>query len=364
MTDEETGNKKKSWLRFLFVPLSRREGVGVSLVVLSFLIILNLLIGSVSIPAIEVWNALSGGEVAKESWRYIVMESRVPQTITATLCGASLAVSGLLLQTTFRNPLAGPSILGITNGASVGVAIVMLITGGIISLGSGDNSQSSILNIQFIGSIAVVIGAFIGSLLIIFLLLAVSSVIKNSIMLLIVGIMVSYLASSIVMLLNIFANADNIHTYVMWGMGSFSDVTLRQLPFFSVVSIIGLVLAILLIKPLNALLLGEGYATNLGIKTQRVRRWLLITTGILTATATAYCGPVAFIGLAVPHIARLIVRTSDHSVLLPATMLCGSSIALLCNIICQLPENMIIPLNAVTPIFGAPVIIYIIFRKR
>ena len=209
MTDEETGNKKKSWLRFLFVPLSRREGVGVSLVVLSFLIILNLLIGSVSIPAIEVWNALSGGEVAKESWRYIVMESRVPQTITATLCGASLAVSGLLLQTTFRNPLAGPSILGITNGASVGVAIVMLITGGIISLGSGDNSQSSILNIQFIGSIAVVIGAFIGSLLIIFLLLAVSSVIKNSIMLLIVGIMVSYLASSIVMLLNIFANADN-----------------------------------------------------------------------------------------------------------------------------------------------------------
>ncbi|MBQ4042076.1 MAG: iron chelate uptake ABC transporter family permease subunit, partial [Prevotella sp.] len=169
--------------------------------VLSFLIILNLLIGSVSIPAIEVWNALSGGEVAKESWRYIVMESRVPQTITATLCGASLAVSGLLLQTTFRNPLAGPSILGITNGASVGVAIVMLITGGIISLGSGDNSQYSIFNIQFIGSIAVVIGAFIGSLLIIFLLLAVSSVIKNSIMLLIVGIMVSYLASSIVMLL-------------------------------------------------------------------------------------------------------------------------------------------------------------------
>ena len=312
MTDEETGNKKKSWLRFLFVPLSRREGVGVSLVVLSFLIILNLLIGSVSIPAIEVWNALTGGEVAKESWRYIVMESRVPQTITATLCGASLAVSGLLLQTTFRNPLAGPSILGITNGASVGVAIVMLITGGIISLGSGDNSQFSILNIQFIGSIAVVIGAFIGSLLIIFLLLAVSSVIKNSIMLLIVGIMVSYLASSIVMLLNIFANADNIHTYVMWGMGSFSDVTLRQLPFFSVVSIIGLVLAILLIKPLNALLLGEGYATNLGIKTQRVRRWLLITTGILTATATAYCGPVAFIGLAVPHIARLIVRTCSH----------------------------------------------------
>jgi iron complex transport system permease protein len=240
----------------------------------------------------------------------------------------------------------------------------MLITGGIISLGSGDNSQSSILNIQFIGSIAVVIGAFIGSLLIIFLLLAVSSVIKNSIMLLIVGIMVSYLASSIVMLLNIFANADNIHTYVMWGMGSFSDVTLRQLPFFSVVSIIGLVLAILLIKPLNALLLGEGYATNLGIKTQRVRRWLLITTGILTATATAYCGPVAFIGLAVPHIARLLIGTENHRQLLPAVILSGAAIALLCNLLCCLPgENGIIPLNAVTPLIGAPVIVYVLLRR-
>ncbi len=328
------------------------------------LFLLSLLCGSVEIPANEVWNAVMGGEVSKESWRYIVMESRVPQAITASLCGASLAVSGLLLQTTFRNPLAGPSILGITNGASVGVAIVMLITGGVISLSSGDNSQFSILNFQFIGNIAVVIGAFLGSLLIIFILLVVSSMIKNSIMLLIVGIMVSYLASSIVMLLNIFANADNIHSYVMWGMGSFADVTLSQLPFFILVSLVGLLLSVLLIKPLNALLLGEGYATNLGINVHSVRRWLLIVTGILTATATAYCGPVAFIGLAVPHIARLIVRTSDHTILLPATMLCGASIALLCNVICQLPENIIIPLNAVTPIFGAPVIIYIIFRKR
>jgi len=328
------------------------------------LFLLSLLCGSVEIPANEVWNAVMGGEVSKESWRYIVMESRVPQAVTASLCGASLAVSGLLLQTTFRNPLAGPSILGITNGASVGVAIVMLITGGVISLSSGDNSQFSILNFQFIGNIAVVIGAFLGSLLIIFILLVVSSMIKNSIMLLIVGIMVSYLASSIVMLLNIFANADNIHSYVMWGMGSFADVTLSQLPFFILVSLVGLLLSVLLIKPLNALLLGEGYATNLGINVHSVRRWLLIVTGILTATATAYCGPVAFIGLAVPHIARLIVRTSDHTILLPATMLCGASIALLCNVICQLPENIIIPLNAVTPIFGAPVIIYIIFRKR
>ena len=283
------------------------------------------------------------------------MESRVPQSITAMLCGASLAVSGLLLQTTFRNPLAGPSILGITNGASVGVAIVMLITGGVISL-----SPSG----ELVGGIAVVVGAFLGALAIILILLAVSSVISSSVMLLIVGIMVSYLASSLVMLLNIFANADNVHSYVMWGMGSFSDVTLGQLPLFSAVTIIGLFLSILLIKPLNAMLLGEGYATNLGVNVSRVRRFLLIVTGILTATATAYCGPVAFIGLAVPHIARFTVRTSDHTVLMPATMLCGATIALLCNIICQLPENIIIPLNAVTPIFGAPVIIYIIFRKH
>lgn len=316
---------------------------------------LSLSVGSVDIPASEVWSVLTGGDVMKESWRYIVMESRVPQSITAMLCGASLAVSGLLLQTTFRNPLAGPSILGITNGASVGVAIVMLITGGVISL-----SPSG----ELVGGIAVVVGAFLGALAIILILLAVSSVISSSVMLLIVGIMVSYLASSLVMLLNIFANADNVHSYVMWGMGSFSDVTLGQLPLFSAVTIIGLFLSILLIKPLNAMLLGEGYATNLGVNVSRVRRFLLIVTGILTATATAYCGPVAFIGLAVPHIARFTVRTSDHTVLMPATMLCGATIALLCNIICQLPENIIIPLNAVTPIFGAPVIIYIIFRKH
>ena len=331
---------------------------------LTILFITNMLVGSVSIPADQVWNALTGGMVEKESWRYIVMESRLPQTITAMLCGASLAVSGLLLQTAFRNPLAGPSILGITNGASVGVAIVMLITGGVISIGSDTLPFGEQEGVLFIGSLAVLFGAFIGALAVIFILLAVASVIRNNIMLLIVGIMVSYLASSLVMLLNIFANADNVHSYVMWGMGSFADVTQQQLPFFAIVSITGLLLSLLLVKPLNALLLGEGYAENLGIDTHGVRQMLLLTTGILTATATAYCGPVAFIGLAVPHISRLLTRTSDHTILLPATMVCGASIALLCNILCQLPENIIIPLNAVTPIFGAPVIIYIIFRKR
>ena len=322
------------------------------------LAIANLLFGSVSIPAGQVLSILTGGACEKQSWQYIVMESRLPQTVTAVLCGASLAVSGLLLQTCFHNPLAGPSILGITNGASLGVAIVMLICGGVISvsLPSGEGG--------IVGFLAIVIAAFVGSMLIIALLLVLSSFVKNNLMLLIVGIMVSYLTSSVVSLCNFFANADNVHSYVMWGMGSFSDVSRQQLPMFSLLCIAGLLLAFLLVKPLNLLLLGENYATNLGVNIRRTRRLILVSTGILTAVVTAFCGPVAFIGLAVPHIARLLTGTSNHVTLLPATILSGAVIALLCNLICILPENMIIPLNAVTPIFGAPVIIYIIFRKR
>ena len=324
--------------------------------VLSLLIILllllfvgNLLFGSVSIPADQVWAILCGVEAEKESWRYIVLESRLPQAVTAILCGASLAVSGLLLQTSFRNPLAGPSILGITNGASLGVAIVMLIAGGTVA-GAG-------------GNIAVVLGALIGSLAVIVLLLFLASVIRSNIMLLIVGIMVSFLVSSIVSLTYIFANADNVHAYVMWGMGSFSDVGSTSLPFFAITCGIGLFLAILLIKPLNALLLGDSYAVNLGTNIKHTRLLLLTATGILTATTTAFCGPVAFVGLAVPHIARIITKTANHTTLMPASMLCGAIICLACNLICVSPESTIIPLNAVTPLFGAPVIIYIMVKR-
>jgi len=326
-----------------------------------FLAVANLICGSVDIPANQVFNILAGGECDKASWQYIIMESRLPQTVTAMLCGSALAVSGLLLQTCFHNPLAGPSILGITNGASLGVAIVMLICGGAISLSSLPIGDSEGL---LVGFFATVIAAFVGAMLIIALLLMLSSFVKNNLMLLIVGIMVSYLTSSIVSLCNFFANADNVHSYVMWGMGSFSDVSRQQLPLFTVLCLFGLVLAFLLIKPLNLLLLGENYATNLGLNIRRTRRLILISTGILTAVVTAFCGPVAFIGLAVPHIARLLTGTSNHTTLIPATILSGAVIALLCNLICIIPENMIIPLNAVTPIFGAPVIIYIIFKKR
>lgn len=335
--------------------------INVILAVLTLLLAMsNLLCGSVEIPAEQVFRALSGGSVDKDSWRYIIMESRLPQTVTSLLCGASLSVSGLLLQTVFRNPLAGPSILGITNGASLGVALVLLLFGGVIDselLFGGTSMPVS-------GFLAVIIGAFLGSAAVIAMLLLLSTVIHSTIMLLIVGIMISYITSSIVSLLNFFSNADSIQSYVMWGMGSFSDVSLSQLPYFSIVSILGLLISLLLIKPLNALLLGDNYAANLGVDTRLVRLFLLMTTGLLTAVCTAFCGPIAFIGLAVPHIARLLTGQSNHTILLPATILSGAVVALLCNLICILPGNMIIPINAVTPLFGAPVIIYILLAKK
>ena len=319
---------------------------------------MSLLIGSVSIPASQVVAALTGGEVERESWRYIILESRLPQTVTAMLCGASLAASGLMLQTAFRNPLAGPSILGITNGASLGVAIVMLVTGGTLSL------QVSDVGMFLAGSLAVVVSAFLGAIAVIALLLLASTIVSSNLMLLIIGIMVSYLVSSVVSMVHTIANADNIQSYVLWGMGSFNNVTLEQLPLFAVLTLVGLLQAVLLIKPLNALMLGDEYARNLGVNVRRVRRWLLLSTGLLTGISTAYCGPVAFIGLAVPHIARLMMRTADHLTLMPVTIVMGAVVALLCNVISVLPQHSVLPLNAVTPLFGAPVIIYIILKRN
>lgn len=318
------------------------------------LAVANLLIGSVEIPADEVIGILLNGESTKESWTYIILESRLPQMITALVAGASLATAGLLMQTVFANPLAGPSVLGITNGASLGVAVVMLLGGGIIGSAS---------TVHLGGFLAIMAGAIIGSLAVMALLMLFASVVRTNIMLLIIGMMVGYLASSAVALLNYFATSDNVHQYVMWGMGNFNDVTRTTLPWFSAVCIIGLLLATLQVKPLNALLLGDDYATNLGFNIRRIRLLLLLSTGLLTAIVTAFCGPIAFIGLAVPHIARMITRTSKHQILLPSTILCGAAMALLCNIICIMPENNVIPINAVTPLFGAPVIIYILLRS-
>ena len=319
------------------------------------LLIANITIGSIKIPIRDIFDILFSDYHGKESWRFIIMETRLPQAITAMLGGGALSVSGLMLQTAFKNPLAGPSIFGISGGAGLGVALVMLLFGGTVST----------LSFTFTGFLAVFIAAFIGAMTVTGIIFLFSMVVRSNVMLLIIGIMIGYLSSSGISLLNFFATEEGVRSYMVWGMGSFGGVSLSQLPLFTTIVVIGLIGACLLIKPLNALLLGERYAENLGINTVRVRNLLLIVTGLLTAITTAFCGPVSFIGLAVPHIARLLLQTDNHRLLLPITILTGAAIALLCNIICYIPSsNGIIPLNAVTPIIGAPVIIYVIARKR
>ena len=328
--------------------------LGLGAVVL-VLFALNLLLGSVSIPAGDVVSILLGDQTAKASWQFIVLESRLPQAITATLCGAALAVSGLMLQTAFRNPLAGPSVFGVNSGAGLGVALVMLFLGGGLSVGS----------VSITGFAAILLAAFVGAMTVMAIIFFFSTLVRNSVMLLIIGIMIGYISNSAISLLNFFATDEGVKSYMVWGMGSFGGVSMDNMPVFVIVTLVGLMGALLLIKPLNALMLGDRYAENLGVNILRVRNWLLIVTGLLTAITTAFCGPVAFIGLAVPHIARLLLTTDNHRQLLPATLLCGSVVALVCNLICYLPgESGVIPLNAVTPLIGAPVIIYVIARKR
>jgi iron complex transport system permease protein len=316
------------------------------------LFLLNIFLGSVHIPFSEVLNAILNP--ADSSTAYIVTASRFPAAVTALLSGAALATSGLLLQTAFRNPLAGPSILGISSGANLGVAIVMLALGGTVT--AGIHAWS--------GHLAVVVAALAGSLLVMFLLLLFSSLLKNGLMLLITGIMMGYITSSAISLLNFLASVENIQSFVLWGMGSFNSVSLQHLPIFSALCISGLVLAALLVKPLNALLLGESYAVNLGVNMQFIRNLLLFATGLLTAVVTAYCGPITFLGLATPHVAFLLLGTNNHRSLLPATMLAGALLALLSNLLCNLPSVTVLPLNAITPLLGAPVILYIIMRRR
>lgn len=324
-------------------------------VITIILVIISLYYGSVDIPASAITKILMGEDVEKSSWTYIIIQSRIPQAITALLTGAALSVSGLMLQTVFNNPLADASILGISAGSSLGAALVIL--------GMGGSIATSVITIG--GFVSVIAGAMAGAFIIMAFILFLSTLIKNNVMLLIAGIMTGYVTSSVISLLNFFATAEGVHSYITWGMGNFGGVSLPQMPAFAVMILIGLVISAMLIKPMNALLLGTRYAENLGVNIRRTRNLLLLSTGILTAVTTAFCGPISFIGLAVPHISRLLLGTSDHNALLPATALCGSAMALLCSIISILPgENGIIPINAVTPILGAPVIIYVIINQK
>jgi len=328
--------------------------IGTSLVVLLFA--LCLVTGSIRIPVADVLRILCGDdEGIKASWRYIVLESRLPQAITALLCGGALAVSGLMLQTAFRNALADPSIFGISSGAGLGVALVMLLLGG--SIGAGSVSLS--------GYVAIILAAFVGAMAVMAIIFFFSTVVRSNVMLLIIGIMIGYVSSSAISLLQFFATDEGVKSYMVWGMGTFGGVSMGHMPIFATFTLLGIIASLLLIKPLNALLLGDRYAENLGVSVYKVRNMLLVVTGLLTAITTAFCGPISFIGLAVPHMARLLLHTDNHRVLMPATILCGSVVALLCNIVCFLPgESGVIPLGAVTPLMGAPVIIYVISKGR
>ena len=309
-----------------------------------------MIVGSVDIPPSEVWATLTGGEVSREAWRVIVLETRIPSACTAAIASAALSVAGLLLQTTFDNPLAGPSILGVSTGSSLGVAIVMLAIGGAGSLA---------------GQSAVLAGALAGAMLIMVILVTMSSLVRSATMLLIVGILIGYLSSSAISLLNFFATQEGVHSYVIWGLGNFYGVSTERLPAFAAIAVALLAASLLFIKPLNALLLGQRYAENIGVRTIRVRNRLLLLSGALTALVTAACGPIGFIGLVVPHIARLSTGTSNHAVLLPATILAGAATGLLCALISVLPSQWgVMPVHGITPVIGVPVIVYIILRRR
>lgn len=280
----------------------------------------------------------------------IILANRLPQALTALLAGAALAVSGLLLQTAFRNPLAAPDIFGVTSGASLAVALLTLapglVVGGMLS---------------WLSSIA---AAFIGAMVVTMIIWFFSRMVRSSVLLIIIGMMIGYFCSSIITLLNSLATEEGVHSFVVWGMGDFTNVGLDGLPLFATLTVLTTLSTLLLVKPLNALLLGSRYAESMGINVKRVRNLLLIVTGLLTAVVTAFCGPVAFIALAVPHVARLYTSTTDHRVLLPTTILMGSAIALLCNVVITLPvDGTVLPLNAVTPLIGVPVIVYVLLKK-
>jgi len=310
-----------------------------------------LMCGSVPLSPVDVWNALTGAPTDNPAAGLIVTQTRLPMALTAALSGAALAVSGLLMQTTFDNPLAGPSILGISSGASLGVAIVMLA---LPTMAAGSLAR-------YAGTMA---GALMGAGVIMLILIALSGVLRSSAMLLITGILVSYLSSSAISLLNFFATQEGVHSYVIWGLGSYSAVTLGRLQVFAAVTLPLLLLSAMMVKPLNAMLLGDSYARSMGVSLKRDRALLLTLSGALAAMVTAFCGPIGFIGLVVPHIARLLISDADHRRLLPASILVGALLSLFCAWLCVLPSSGVIPINAITPLIGVPVIVYIIVSQN
>ena len=319
--------------------------------------ILNLLLGSVHIPFDDILGILLGRNDGNVIWTNIILKSRLPQSLTAMMAGAGLAVSGLLMQTVFRNPLAGPSVLGISSGASLGVACVVLLSG---SIGGVALSKLGV-----IGEVTITLSAIVGSLLIMALIAFVAQKVRGNVTLLIMGVMIGYIANAIIGVLKFFSAEEDIRAYVIWGLGSFSRVSGGQTSVFIILMLVLLPMSFFLIKTLNLLLLGDSYAKNLGLNIKRARLLVIGCSGVLVAVVTAYCGPVVFLGLAVPHICRGLFHTSNHAVILPASLLGGASLALLCNLIARMPGfEGALPVNSVTALVGAPVVMWVLFNKR
>ena len=321
------------------------------------LVVINLLLGTVRIPVGEVCSILMGAGSESEIWTNIVISSRLPQVLTAIVAGAGLAVSGLQMQTVFRNPLAGPSVLGISNGSALGVAFVVLLSGKIGGV--------ALSRLGYLGDAAMSVAAIVGALAVMLLIVWISQKVKGNVTLLIIGVMIGYLANAIIGVLKFLSPEEDVKSFVVWGLGSFSRVSGDEMVLFVVLMCILLPISFLLVKPMNMLLLGERYAANLGLDVQRSRMLIIVCSGVLVAIVTAYCGPIMFIGLAVPHLARALFRTSDHRVLLPATALYGAALALVCNFIARMPGfEGALPVNSVTALVGAPVIASVLFRRR
>ncbi|SMO43183.1 iron ABC transporter permease [Fodinibius sediminis] len=324
----------------------------------AILFVLNLSLGSVSIPFPELLDILMGGEAGNTAWEKIVINIRLPRAATAVMAGSALAVSGLLMQTLFRNPLAGPSVLGITAGASLGVAVVMLAAGSITTV-------FAIRQLSVLGSGVIILAASVGSAVVLLLILLISLKVRDNITLLIIGLMVGNMTIALVSIWQYFSRPEQIQDYLIWTFGSLGGVSLGQLWVLGVVTVAGGGIAMVLSKPLNGLLLGKNYARSMGIPVSRARLWIIISTSLLAGGITAFCGPIGFVGIAVPHLTRSLLGTNEHRVLIPGTLLMGALLLLACDIIAQMPGSTItLPISAVTSMIGSPVVIWVIIRRK
>ncbi len=315
------------------------------------LALLSLALGSVPIPFSDVWSSLAHPSTSS-TYDTIVRQVRLPEVITAATAGAGLAASGLIMQTLFRNPLAGPSVLGISSGASLGVALVML-------------AQPLWMLLPVPREVMVIGASFAGAITVLLLILLADKRVGDGVTLLIIGLMVGYLCSAVISVLQTASSAPALKSYVLWGMGSFSGVTVDRAGWLVIPVVLGLLASLVLIKPLNALLLGEDYARSMGTNVHRIRRVAIWTTGLLAGTITAFCGPIAFLGLATPHVARLVIHSNDHRALMPATILLGMALALGCDLLVRVsPAEVPLPLNAVTSLLGAPVVLWVILGGK